>query len=88
MYYYLTSGSGLKWHQGIPADELWVKIGGDAGGGTFKMNFQLVNVPSPNSPLNTCVFAIFDAKDTTTNLHVALDCFRDEVENLDGTIWK
>jgi hypothetical protein len=25
-------------------DELWVKIGGDAGGGTFKMNFQIVTL--------------------------------------------
>ena len=80
------SGGGLHWHDGIPSDELWVKIGGDAGGGTFKMNVQIVNIQCPNSPQNTCVFAIFDAKDTVTNLHVALDRFKDVIEELDGTV--
>ena len=33
------SCSGLIWHDGIiPADELWLKIGGDKGQGTFKLN--------------------------------------------------
>ena len=82
------SGSGLQWHHGIQSDEVWVKFGGDTGGGTFKINFQIVNIQSPNSPQNTCVFAIFDAKDTTTNLHVALDRFQDGIETLNETTWK
>ena len=66
-----------------------MKIGGDAGGGTFKMNFQIVNIQSPNSPQNTCIFAVFDAKDTTTNLHIALDCFRDDINSVNSeTVWK
>ena len=52
------SGGGLVWHHGIPEDEIWVKIGSDTGGGSFKMNFQIVNVQSPNSLQNTCGFAI------------------------------
>ena len=33
------------WHKGfLPANEIWLKIGGDKGGGTFKMTFQIVNV--------------------------------------------
>ena len=40
----------LTWHNGIiPATEIWVKIGGDKGGGSFKFNFQIVNNVSPNS---------------------------------------
>ncbi|KAL5506070.1 hypothetical protein EMCRGX_G007641 [Ephydatia muelleri] len=32
----------LTWHNGvIPASEIWIKLGGDKAGGTFKMNFQL-----------------------------------------------
>ena len=54
-------------------------MGEDAGGGTLKMNFQIVNILSPNSPQNTCVFAIFEAKDTTTNLQVALDRFQGDI---------
>eukprot|EP00731_Ephydatia_muelleri_P024107 Em0016g378a len=46
----------LTWHKGfIPANEIWLKIGGDKGGGTFKMTFQIVNVATPNSVHNTCV---------------------------------
>eukprot|EP00731_Ephydatia_muelleri_P034946 Em0087g15a len=41
----------LTWHNGvIPASEIWIKLG---GGGTFKMNFQIVNVAAPNSVNNT-----------------------------------
>ena len=50
-----------------------MNIGGDKGGSSFKMNFQIVNKPSPNSVANTCIFAAFQAQDTITNLHVALD---------------
>jgi hypothetical protein len=71
---------GLQWHNRMPLE----KIGGDAGGAT---NFQIVNTQSPNSPHNTCVFAISDAKDTTINLHVALDRFQDDIESL-NTVWK
>ncbi len=76
------------WHDGIPATEVWLKIGGDKGGGTFKMNFQIVNLPTPNSPQNTCVFNIFEAGDSTTNLHVALERHAHDIEALDGMKWK
>ena len=33
---------GGKSHDIIPQDEIW-KVGGDKGGGSFKMNFQIVN---------------------------------------------
>ena len=42
----------------------------------------------PHSPQNTYVFAIFEAKDTTTNLHVALDRFQGDIDALNGTQWK
>lgn len=78
----------LKWHGVIPPDEVWVKIGGDKGGGSFKMNFQIVNVSSPNSPQNTCVFCCFEASDSITNLHIALDRFRPQVEQLQSMKWR
>ena len=63
----------VTWHDGaIPADEVWLKLGGDKGGGTFKMWFQNLNVETPNAPDNTCVFSIFEASDTYTNLSIAL----------------
>ena len=41
----LVSRAGrLTWHGDIiPQDEIWIKIGGDKGGGSFKMNFQIAN---------------------------------------------
>eukprot|EP00731_Ephydatia_muelleri_P014464 Em0008g184a len=79
----------LTWHEGfIPASEVWIKIGGDKGGGTFKMNFQIVNIATPNSVHNTCVFCCFAAGDSVTNLHAALDRFKDQVEHLNGMKWR
>ena len=79
----------LTWHDGtIPDDEIWLKLGGDKGGGYFKMNFQIINTPAPNSVHNTCVFSYFEASDTLSNLHVALDRFRGEVANINTMKWK
>eukprot|EP00731_Ephydatia_muelleri_P032590 Em0024g134a len=79
----------LTWHEGfIPASEVWIKIGGDKGGGTFKMNFQNVSIATPNSVHNTCVFCCFAAGDSVTNLHAALDRFKDQVEHLNGMKWR
>ena len=55
------------WYGGIiPEEEIWLKIGGDKGGGTFKMSFQIANV---ENPANTCVFAIYEGPYTVVNLH-------------------
>ena len=85
----LCSLNKLTWHNDtVPLDELWVKIGGDKGGSSFKMNFQLVNVNCPNSIHNTCVFTAFQAPDTITNLHVVLDHYKDQLTNLQKTKWR
>ena len=66
------------WHEEfIPASEVWLKYGGDKGGGMFKMNFQIFKNATPNSVHNTCVFYCFAAGDNVTNLHVALEHFKD-----------
>ena len=67
---------------------MWVKLGGDKGGGRFKMSLQLANVPKPNSVQNTFVFCCFEAGDSATNLHVGLDSYRDEINLLQSTSWK
>ena len=79
----------LTWHDGrIPADEIWLKIGGDKGGGTFKMCMQIVNVIHPNAPNNTLVFAIFEAPDSVANLTVMADRILDQVNSLQSQEWK
>ena len=79
----------LTWHDGlIPEDEIWVKIGGDKGGGSFKMSLQLANILHPNSTNNTFVFSCFEADDSLTNLHVALDTYKAEVDSLMSLTWQ
>ena len=48
------------------------------------MTFQIVNVAAPNSVHNNCVFCCFEAGDTVTNLHIALD----QVAHLQGMEWR
>ena len=82
----LHMSTPVHWHdRRIPSDEIWVKVGSDKGGNTFKMCFQVVNTNAPNSPSNTCVSIIFDASDSVTNLKVVGD---EEIGNLEQQTWK
>ena len=79
----------MTWHEGlIPANEVWVKVGGDKGGGSFKMSLQLANLPNPNSPANTFVFTTFEAPDTKLNLHIGLDRYQNEIDAIMESQWK
>ena len=78
----------LTWHGIIPDDEVWVKVGGDKGAKTFKMSFQICNTPNPNSIENTCVFTVFEAKDTTANLLVALERYTPQISSLQTKSWR
>ena len=43
----------LTWHNDtIPQDEIWVKMGGDHCGGSFKLTLQIANIANPNSKHN------------------------------------
>ena len=78
----------LTWHDGlIPPDEIWLKVGGDKGGGSFKMSFQIGNVLHPNSVHNTVVFCAYEAADTSSNLHIALDRYTDQIRSIRDLEW-
>jgi hypothetical protein len=80
-----SAPGGLTNHGGsIPENELWVKLGGDKGQGSFKFNMQLVNVSNPNSVKRTILLSVFNACDTTTNLHIALDRYREHITEAQG----
>ena len=74
--------SRLTWHGMLPEEEIWVKLGGDKGGSCMKVHAQVCNVPMPNSPRNTSVFTVFEAPDTSTNLHIALTRYKEQVIQL------
>ena len=83
------SSSGLTWHEDtIPSNEVWVKLAGDKGRGSFKCNMQVVNVAHPNSTRNSCLLAVFKAGDSVTNLHIGLDQYAEHIEELQGMKWR
>jgi hypothetical protein len=51
-------------YTGIPSNEIQIKIGGDHGGNSFKMGYQVANILHPNRKENTTIFSIFEAKDS------------------------
>ncbi len=63
---------------------LWLKICGDEGRGSFKLNLQLVNTHHPNSIKNTHLILIFKSDDSSANLHTALDMYQEHVTEAQG----
>ena len=78
----------LVHHGFIKNKEIHVKIGGDHGGGSFKMSYQIANTKNPNSTNNTTIFSIFEAKDYRCNLKLGLTRFREQVKFLQSMSWK
>ena len=77
----------LVTHAFIHDDEMHIKIGGDHGGGSFKMSYQVANVNHPNKLENTVIFSIFEAKDSRANLHICLERFKSHVDKLMSLSW-
>ena len=92
IHHYLAqhqAARSLCWHDGaLPADEIWVKIGGDRGGGSFKFSFQLANVKSPNAKQNIIPFLVFAAPDSPGNLSTTLTPYAEQVARLAATPWE
>ncbi|XP_070551522.1 uncharacterized protein [Ptychodera flava] len=79
----------LTTHDGyIPNDQIWVKVGGDKGGGSMKSVFEICNVEFPNSVKNTVVWNLFAAADSEVNLRTAMRVNKGHVYQLDGHKWK
>ncbi|XP_057308721.1 uncharacterized protein LOC130647029 [Hydractinia symbiolongicarpus] len=69
-------------------NEIQIKLGGDHGGKSFKMNYQLCNSSKPNNKDNTVVFSIFEAKDYRSNLMVGLSRFTKQIDQLEQMKWR
>ncbi len=52
------------------------------------MSIQIVNVDKPNSVKNSCVFAVYEAPDSSTNLHIALNRFKTQISDIQTSSWK
>ena len=81
-------GPFLQHSDAIKNNELVLKIGGDHGGKSIKLCFQIVNVKSPNALHSTVPFCIFEGKDSPANLATALQVFQDQIGMLNGMCWE
>lgn len=77
----------LTWDN-TPEDEIWIKIGGDHGGGSFKMNMHILNVDNPNAQEHTHVIVCFNGKDYHSNLQEILKPYNQQIEELRKMTWK
>ena len=78
----------LVQHSFIKDNEIRVKIGGDHGGSSFKLSYQISNVSHPNSTDNTVVFSIFEAKDYRNNVKIGLTRFQEQINALQTMKWR
>ena len=64
------------------SNEVHVKIGGDHGGGSFKMSYNIANVANPNSKDNVLVFSLFETKNYQINMKTGLSRFSQQLDEL------
>ena len=71
----------------IPEDEIWVKIGGDHGGDSFKLMLQIANVENSHSRKSTFLITIVNCKDTPQNIRRVLNRYKRQVTQLQEMNW-
>ena len=84
----LKNSNLIHQHPFIPNNEVHLKIGGDHGGGSFKMSFQIGNVEHPDKPDNTVIFSIMEAKDLRSNLMLCLERFKLHIDKIHKLEWE
>ena len=65
-----------------------MKLGGDKGGETFKLSFQIANLDCPNSCKNTVFWSMFKAPDTYGNVKLVMQRYQSRIEELKNTKWR
>ena len=79
----------LSWHnETIPEGEIWVKVGGDHGGGSFKVSLQIANMECPNSGDNTHMILNVECADSHKNLNIILAPLKKKLRQLEKTKWR
>ena len=69
-------------------NEVHVKIGGDHGGGSFQMSYQIAHVASSNSKDSTFIFSLFEVKDYRINMKTGLSRFAQQIDELQSMMWR
>ena len=76
----------LVWN-GIPTNEIWVKVGADHGQGSLKMALQVANTNSPNSKNNTVLCSLFKGKDDRENVQRIFSEYSTQIDELRNMTW-
>ena len=69
-------------------DKVFVKVGGDHGGESFKLALQVANTDNPNSKKNIFVFSSFEAKDSHLNLQAVLSKYAEQIKEPRKAQWR
>ena len=72
----------------MPKEEVWVKLGGDHGGGSLKLSLQIANTFHANAVRKTIPFLVFAAPDSVDNLATTIKPYTAQVEQLQSTMWE
>ena len=78
----------LIWKERMPEDKIWLKIGGDHGGNSFKICLQVNNLEKQNAKQNTMVIDCMPAKDLHENLKNLTAIYKDHFKALQKEHWK
>ena len=71
----------------ISENEVWLTLGGDHGGGSFKFTVQVLNTESSNTKTNIIVIYTFTAEDLQGNLQSVLSLYATQVEQQCNMKW-
>ena len=63
---------------------MWIKIGGDHGGDSFKLVLKVANVDNPNSNDNTFLIRMVECQDSNETLRDILDPMKDQINAHDA----
>ncbi|EDO29775.1 predicted protein [Nematostella vectensis] len=64
------------------------KVGGDKGGESIKLLFEIVNLKNPNSSKNSVVFSTFEAPDCAHNMELGVQRYMMDTEDLEKKPWR
>ena len=78
----------MVWGYGMSSDEIWIKVGGDHGGKSFKLCLQICNVKKPNAKQNMFVVACIPAKDLYENLGSLAAIYKNQIQTLQKEHWR
>lgn len=67
---------------------MWVKVGGDHGGDSFKLCLQVLNVTAPNAPHHTSMILVCQCRDSKENLARLLTLYKAQIDALTRMRWE